>query len=158
MIKWILYFVIQFDNPCGRHHEQPLIQFCQLGVTGYRKMSNTYMMLYNLVQTIFRSLRATKSHVKTRIMQTTAVVARITKFQSKSDRKSFPSNSRSLFNIFKLCGFDFRGLFYIYLKFHFAVYPTFNIISPPFLNQFQSNFAHYFSWNNPNQKKRTKPN
>ena len=86
------------------------------------------MMLYNLVQTIFRSLRATKSHVKTRIMQTTAVVARITKFQSKSDRKSFPSNSRSLFNIFKLCGFDFRGLFYIYLKFHFAVYPTFNTV------------------------------
>ena len=87
------------------------------------------MMLYNLVQTIFRFLRATKSYVTIRIMQTTAVVARITKFQSKSDRKSFPSNSRSLFNIFKLCGFDFRGLFYIYLKFHFAVYPTFNIIS-----------------------------
>ena len=110
-------------------------------------MSNTYMMLYNLVQTIFRSLRATKSHVKTRIMQTTAVVARITKFQSKSDRKSLPSNSRSLFNIFKLCGFDFRGLFYIYLKFHFAVYPTFNNCTTAGLldfSIFSMNFKYLF--------------
>ena len=52
-----------------------------------------------------------------------------------------------LYNIIKLCGIDFWGLFYIYLKFHFAVYPTFNNCTTAGLldfSIFSMNFKYLF--------------